>query len=431
MPRLTANQSAWILILSVAVALRVAGGIWWQSRLGAEQKFFFGDSHAYSVLGQAVARGDPYQYESPDRRVFRSPGYPLLLAGLFRILGDDAKPMAARVLNAALGGVAVGLVGWWATWLFDAQAGRIAGWIAALYPGTVAMGAFVLSEAGFCVVMLLQLALWGLAWRATSNSRTVVLALAAGAAGATATLIRPSWLLFAPFALAVALVIDRRRARHVIIGVTMGVSFVACLLPWWIRNAQVSGRFVATTLQTGASLYDGLNPDADGSSNMEFVPKFTAEERAVDSPGPDTFEYRLDRRMREAALAWARENPLRAVQLAGIKLLRTWNVWPNEPSLRSWPLRLAVFVTYTPLVCLSLVGIWRFTSWGWPYTLAWLPAVYLSVLHVVFVGSIRYREPAMLALTVLAAGVLAGFSRERSPLDGATNTPIPSPVQPS
>ena len=36
-----------------------------------------------------------------------------------------------------------------------------------------------------------------------------------------------------------------------------------------------------------------------------------------------------------------------------------------------------------------------------------VPAVYFSLLHMVFVSSIRYREPAMLAIVVLAAGVLA------------------------
>ena len=36
--------------------------------------------------------------------------------------------------------------------------------------------------------------------------------------------------------------------------------------------------------------------------------------------------------------------------------------------------------------------------------LCWLPAVYLTLLHVVFVSSLRYREPAMLALLALAAG---------------------------
>lgn len=420
MARLTANHATWLVILALALAVRLVAGAWWQqSRVPAGEKFFFGDSLSYWVLGQAIERGEPYEYGSPDYRVFRMPGYPLLLAGLFRVFGADAPVMAGRALSAVLGTLAVGIAGWWATQLFDARAGLWAGWIAALYPGGVSMGAFVLSEAPFCPFMLLQLALWGLAWRATSTKRATALAAGAGAAGAIATLIRPSWLLFTPLALVIGLAFDNRRSRQAVMGLAICGSFVVCMLPWWIRNAEVAGHFVATTLQVGASLYDGLNPAADGGSNLAFVPEFVAAERAA---GPaaaerDTFEYRLDRRMAMAAVGWARTNPLSAAQLALIKLSRLWNVWPNEPSLRSWALRLVVFCTYTPLLCLGLAGAWRFTSRGWPYVLAWLPAIYLTLLHVVFVSSIRYREPAMLALGVLAASVLAGAARTDSRLD--------------
>jgi hypothetical protein len=201
------------------------------------------------------------------------------------------------------------------------------------------------------------------------------------------------------------------RARQTLVGATMAAALVLVMLPWWVRNARVVGHFVPTALVVGASLYDGLSPIADGSSNMDFMPFFAGLERAEPSGLPgDNFEYRLDRRLRQAALDWAAAHPAQVAELALVKFWRIWNVWPNEPGLRSWPLRTIVVFTYGPLLALSLVGAWRFSSSGWPYVLAWLPAVYLTLLHVVFVGSIRYREPAMLALLPLAAGVLARAS---------------------
>jgi len=413
MPRLTVHRTTWFLILFVALAVRLAGGLWWQSRLAEGQQFFFGDSLSYWTLGKSIAHAEPYVYPTPESQVFRAPGYPIFLAGMFRLLGDDAPVMAARALSAVMGTVAVGVVGWWATQLFDPHAGLWAGWIAALYPGGVAMGAFVLSDAPFCPFMLLQLALWSLAWRAKTRRPMILLALAAGIAGAAATLIRPSWLLFTPLAIAVALIIDSQRLRPLLMASAMCAALVVAMLPWWIRNANVTGHFIPTTLQVGASLYDGLNPAADGSSNLDFVPEFVAQEHAAgDAAGAETFEYRLDRRLSRAATDWAAANPGRVVELAWIKFLRTWNVWPNEPAFRSWLVRGIVLFTYGPLLVLSLVGAWRFTRFGWPYVLAWLPAVYFTLLHVVFVGSMRYREPAMLALIVLAAGVLAGLRPE-------------------
>jgi 4-amino-4-deoxy-L-arabinose transferase-like glycosyltransferase len=255
-----------------------------------------------------------------------------------------------------------------------------------------------------------------MAARTTTTKSMAAWAIGGGVAAAAATLMRPSWLLFTPFALVVCLALAGDRRRQLAMGGLVCAGLVAGMAPWWIRNAQVTGRFVPTTLQVGASLYDGLHAGATGASEMGFVPKFAALEHAADDAATESYEVRLDRRLRSAALDWARAHPGEAAELAWIKFVRMWNVWPNEPAFRAWPVRLAMLLTYVPLVALGLLGAWRFTRRGWPYALAWLPAVYLTLLHVVFVGSIRYREPALLALAVLAAGVLGGTASGAQPL---------------
>src|ERR1700756_5182335 len=85
-------NAALSAFLAVALGLRLAAGVWWQSRLPAGERFGFGDSESYWALGRAIAEGRPYQYG--DARVFRTPGYPLVLAPLFWIGGDE--PPVAR-----------------------------------------------------------------------------------------------------------------------------------------------------------------------------------------------------------------------------------------------------------------------------------------------------------------------------------------------
>jgi hypothetical protein len=193
------------------------------------------------------------------------------------------------------------------------------------------------------------------------------------------------------------------------------------LLPWWIRNYRIAGRLVPTTLQVGASLYDGLSPIATGASDMSFVGRFVQEQRSADAEaGADTtglFEDRLDRRLRTAALDWARRHPRRAWELVGIKFRRIWSVFPNASEFQSRSLRLILAASYTPVILLAILGAWRYSPRDWPCLLCLLPAVYFTLLHVVFVSSIRYRQPAMLPLIVLAAAVVRAIRAQAGPTE--------------
>ena len=430
------------LLLLVALALRLGAAWWWHG--WTEGRFAFGDSCGYWALGRAIASGEPYQ-NGFENQIFRTPGYPVMLAPLFLIAGPEPSVFWGRALSAVLGTLSVVGVWWWARRLFGPRAGLIAAGATAVYPGAIATSALVLTEAPFGLLMLVHLILWTVAWQSVSHSRCslreqyagsrsdrrkgdspifalrklgqsprgVAVAFLAGLVAGAATLVRPSWLLFTPFAMAVGLAVGRPRSRHLGLGLAMLAGLALVMTPWWVRNYRVCGHFVPTTLQVGASLYDGLSPLATGASDMRFVPPRVEAERA-DPAGAggrpdDTFEYRLDRRMRGEAVAWAREHPGRAVRLALVKLVRIWNVWPNERTLSNWAFRLAVMASYVPVMLLALYGAWRTLRRGWPYVLCWLPAVYFTLLHMIFVGSIRYRQPAMLALIVLAAGVIASW----------------------
>lgn len=410
----------WAGILVLALGLRVGSGIWWQSRLPVEIRFRFGDSDSYWEMGKGLAQGEGLHYGKA--RIFRTPGYPLLLAGLFMICGDgrdaahEPNVLCGRVLSAVLGTIAVGGVGILGYLLFGMRTAAVAGVLVAVYPEAIALSTFVLSEAPFCPLMVLQLVAWTLAWQASDVKSQFGWSLAGGGAAGLATLMRPSWLLFLPFAVTIGLVFYRERPKQLFVAAVMLGGLSITMLPWWIRNYQIAGRFVPTTLQVGASLYDGISPQATGVSEMSFVPRLTREQIAADEAATQSgelpagiFEDRLDRRMQQAAVDWAKQNPGAVLRLGGVKFLRMWSPLPNAAEFQSTMLRLALAITYTPVILLALVGVWRFAPRGWPYLLCFLPAIYFTCLHCVFVSSLRYRQPAMLVLIVLAAAVISSL----------------------
>ncbi|MCC9604796.1 phospholipid carrier-dependent glycosyltransferase [Blastopirellula sp. JC732] len=423
MSKLFASRWFWVILL-LAFALRVGAAYWWQSRIPAGERFFFGDSASYETLARQVAHGEDYRYG--DSYIFRTPGYPAILAP-FYWFSDEPNPMTLRIFGAALGTITAALCGILAARFSSTTAGLIATLLAAFYPGGLAMSAFVLSEVAFCPWMLLQIWFWDEAFQSDSRRSRLLWAIAAGVMMAAAVLTRPSWMLFPFFAVPICLLMLPQRLRQIEVMFVLGLSFMAAMSPWWIRNYQVAGRFVPTSLQVGASLYDGIRPGADGGSDMAFVEPFRQEQLAADAAaeGPllGTFETRLDDRMKAASVAWAKEHPGEVVELAGKKLIRYWNFWPNESSFQSVKFRLIIAVGYLPILILGLVGLVAYRRQSLGIWLCGLPIFYFSLLHMIFVSSIRYRQPPMIPLTVLAAGAAVWlFYRWRSAKEPSTET---------
>jgi hypothetical protein len=412
--------STVIVVLLFAFATRAGAAYWWNERHG--ESFPLGDSDSYWRLASQLADGQPYEYGSPDGKIFRAPGYPCLLAIWFRIAGRSKQ--AARYLGVIFGTVAVGCVMLLAS-TFGSRPGTLfAGVLAAVYPGAISTSVLLLSESPFVPWMLFHLFLWSKAHAAPVGWQQVSWGLLAGGAAAAAVLIRPSWLLFTPFALAFCALVPGRAQRWHDLQLTGIVLCGLCLgmIPWWVRNYQAVGRFVPTTLQVGASMYDAWNPRATGGSDMWFSADAYAvarkHQKAGQLPAGMPFEVYLDERLKRRAVQWLIGHPAQSARLAVKRPLIMWNPWPGHNVLSDGWARHGIALGFLVMIAAIGWGMARTCFWRSPYWLLWLPAAYYTLIHIVFVSSMRYRQPAILAALPLAAACwLSWKSRSVDPND--------------
>jgi 4-amino-4-deoxy-L-arabinose transferase-like glycosyltransferase len=396
-----ADRSAWATlatILAAGLCLRVAAaGVvqWYAQRIG--KPCLFGDTTIYWALARAIREGKPFVVDQSGVPHFalRTPGYPLFLAACQAVFGEHYLPV--RLVQAGLGTLGVFFLYHLVMCVVpDRSVALIAAVLAAVEPYGVGLGALILSEGPFVPLMLAGL--WGLAalWSTARPRHPIWIALITGAIHGAAILVRPSWALIVPVLLACWVIGAGRRYRAVAIrdAAIVGLATALVMMPWWVRNYRVFGRFVPTALWVGPSLYDGLSPTASGASDMRFLEE-------PDIVGLD--EETQDRELRDRALGFAKAHPGRAIELALIKAARFWSPWPNAETLRSPAAAWASAVVTIPLFALTAIGVWDRRRDPRALVILLGPLVYFLVLHMVFVSSIRYRIPGFLPALGLAA----------------------------
>lgn len=426
-----------IAIVVFAILLRMIAAVVWQFQCEAIGKTLrFGDSYSYWTIARNVVVDGQYQFGSSESKIFRAPVYPLVLTPFawceHSCLGGFAQwpsVLMSRFLGCFLGGFVVWLVMRWTREIAGVRASRCSGILAATYCGAVGMSIFVLSEA--VATPLIVLSMW-LLWRSITillseqGARGYVWTIGSAIAFGGACLARPSWGLWPLVVFSFLLIASKPTSwfylrKLFFCGLVFLGVVVLVMAPWWVRNYTITGKFVPTTLQVGASLYDGWHPGASGSSdeNMEFsmqaMHRIVQEESMLANPGEvleSTLEWRIDRRLHKEAWEWAIGNPSDALRLGLIKFRKTWSPVPQARELSNRWVRWWEALSYLLIVVLSVLGLYRLRvdrkRWADGIWMA-LPCVYLAILHMVFVGSVRYRQPGVLVLCGLAGIGLASL----------------------
>jgi len=407
-----------LCILFVALMLRIGAAFTVEaivSQTEGRRFLIAGDADGYWQLASRIASGEPYEIYDPPRRVLRMPGFPALLAVSKLAFGESVLP--ARLLLALVGTGAVAAVYWLGALLLDRRTGLTAAGLAAISPLLVGNSVLVLSETLFALLMTgaIGCSVVQSKWLASGQltKRIFGVGFAAGACHAAAVLSRPTWVLAFPVVLLIQAVSGPRRLASPLSLAASITGFCVLLAPWTYRNWVVTGgRFVPTTLWAGPSLYDGLNPEATGASDMRFFDRDQLMSRMT--------EYEMDREYRRRAWVFVKQNPWRTAELAAIKLWRFWRPWPSAAETPGVLAKWAIGLFESLVLISAAAGIWLNRRRFSVLIVTCLPVLYFAAVHALFVGSLRYRIPGEYPLLILSAAVLIALWDRLRPAPGAT-----------
>lgn len=406
--RAAAVSLGWcgLMVFFLALGLRAGWGLYRMSTVGPAV-LEFPDEQQYWLMASSLRHGKGLQDEL-GFRAGRMPLYPGLLSV---VAGSQAGIAAAKVVQWLIGAIGALLAARLGARVGGRSVGLLTGLTVAADPFLVFFSNLVLTETLFVTLLV---ALWSTGARWVTDGGLPLTPRVKGQPG-----LRPWWV-WAVLSLAcvyarestlgliVAVLLVhlawRRFDRRACLGTLLvGGVLAAGLFPWALRNRLVIGEWYWLTTRAGISLYDGVGPQASGAADLGDV----KGSEAVRGLSEVEYNRYFLRKSWEALHA----DPGRIAWLAVRKFTRMWNPVPNVAEYQSRMVRLISAGWMVPLLCLALAGTLMLRRMaparaGPIVVYLLLPAVYLTVLHMVFVGSVRYRLGAMPMLAVLAAVAL-------------------------
>lgn len=401
----------WVVVLFVMAAGLRAGWVCFRYSGDDSPIHEYPDEKAYWDVSRSLAAGDGLVDEFGYRATYM-PGYPVFLA----LFTDRENPYWytylhwARLIQAILGALIAPAVYVLALrWLSlagseseHAASGMavsvLAGLAVAFDPFLVFFSGLLLTETLFVVALVLAW-VWVLPLCRRNRRIGPVAVIGAGLMLWLCLMLRPSSVILVPLVPA-AIVLARRFDRQGVAAAALILVLVAVgLSPWAIRNRRVIGEWRWLTTRGGISLYDGFQPGATGASDLAHT-KTMPQVQGLS-------EAEWDRYFHNQAWSSIRHDPGRAVRLAWLKFRRTWGPWPNVEGYRGGVAGTVGAAWTICILVLAVLGWWaqRRALAAWVVLL--LPVAAFTLLHMVYVGSVRYRLPVMPFVVVLAAAGLA------------------------
>lgn len=358
------------------------------------------DPDQYGVLARNWVDGVGYVFEEgQDPTVYRGPGYTSLVASVYIIFGDDGLlPVLAlmQCLFGAATAVATYIIG---RRLFSLEAGMLAGLAVAAHPLIFWFTPRLRYEPLF--VMLLTLSV--LAAVNLMRERRPVDIVATGLLFAAAALTQQIALLVLP-AMAAGFVLFTSPRWPLIRAFTVAtIIMIVCVIPWTMRNYQVSEEFVPVhaggITQLVKGHYEYLYFDQAPYQSVELA--YLAEARLAEILGEEpNFDLRMpgvEQALRPYAIDLIVNNPGTFITRTLTQVHRYW--YMSESPFKSAFLAVVQFIYLIPTV---LGLIYSVRTGRYEVLVLLVPVIIFNLIYAATHVEARYSAPVLPYISVLA-----------------------------
>lgn len=366
------------------------------------------DPDRFGQLAANIAQGNGFVYEKDGPPVLeRTPLYALILAGLFKLVGGYSL-QTVQVLQAILHGISSFIIYVIGVRLCERRAAIFAQLLFTFHPIVVWYTARIWVETTQTLILLLV----ALAMVRLFDMPSVRRALFLGVCMGLGSLTKSTLMLF-PF-VTLTLLFYRFKDEGLKFGVIILVAAFLVVLPWSLRNYQVTAKFLSVNTSLGFNLIQGdIIGEQWPSFSMTTVEGWSVGKQRVDSvlnSSGDSWEsVKGDRTLTAYAVRNYTRHPFAFVWRCVANLFTFWYL--SESAVKS----LVFGLLQISLVLLAALSFIKMNS---PGKKSFLPFIvlcgYLFLVNGLVVGWGRYSMPMIPFLLLIASPLLQTILPQRN-----------------
>jgi len=367
-----------------------------------------GDEPFYDQLARSLLAGDGYaRHGAPT--VYRPPGWPLTLAAIYRVAGDDRRVVVA--VQGLFDAGTILLCGWLAGRLFASRTAGAVGFLLALvWPPFFRESRYLQTEPMFTFLATAVL----VAFARFAERPRPRLAFGVGVVAGLGALVRPTGVLVLQSLVLGWLIQTRHRLRAQVAplaAMLLGLGLV--LAPWTLRNWEAFHVFIPLSIGAGEQFYTGVALETEGRWDLDrwATIRGDALDRERHRVGHPLDAIEQDRALMRAGIEVWKTAPWPSTV---ISIKRFWRLCflPLSGDDRPW-LRVGFLLVLAALYGVALPsGARGLRDPTGPLGFAGvllIATLAFSLASSFFYTNSRYFESVRPMLLVLAAGPIAGW----------------------